>query len=36
MGPKKDIKEVINAIGIYENLDKYNPLNEKSFLKAIV
>ena len=34
IGPKKDIKEVINAIGIYENLDKYNPLNEKSFLKA--
>jgi len=34
IGPKKDIKEVLNAINIYENLDKYNPLNEKSFLKA--
>lgn len=34
IGPKKDIKEVLNAIDIYENLDKYNPLNEKSFLKA--
>ncbi len=34
VGPKKDIKEVLNAIDIYENLDSYNPLNEKSFLKA--
>ncbi|MCF6181305.1 Fic family protein [Lutibacter sp.] len=34
VGPKKDIKEVLNAIDIYENLDRYNPLNEKSFLKA--
>ena len=34
IGPKKDIKEVLNAIDIYENLEKYNPLNEKSFLKA--
>ncbi|MCF6167578.1 Fic family protein [Lutibacter sp.] len=34
IGPKKDIKEVLNAIDIYENLDKFNPLNEKSFLKA--
>ena len=34
IGPNKDIKEVLNAIDIYENLDKYNPLNEKSFLKA--
>jgi len=34
IGPNKDIKEVLNAIEIYENLDKYNPLNEKSFLKA--
>ena len=34
IGPKKDIREVLNAIDIYENLDKYNPLNEKSFLKA--
>jgi len=34
IGPKKDIKEVLNAIDIYENIEKYNPLNEKSFLKA--
>jgi Fic family protein len=34
IGPKKDIKEVLNAIDIYENLDRYNSLNEKSFLKA--
>ena len=34
IGPKKDVVEVINAIKIYENLDKYNPSDEKSFLKA--
>jgi len=34
IGPKKDIKEVLNAIDIYEKLENYNPLNEKSFLKA--
>jgi Fic family protein len=34
IGPKKDIVEVLNAIDIYENLEKYNPKNEKSFLKA--
>lgn len=34
IGPQKDVKEVINAIEIYENLVKYNPLSEKSFLKA--
>ncbi|MDV7187099.1 Fic family protein [Lutibacter sp. TH_r2] len=34
IGPKKDIKEVLNAIDIYENLEKYNPLSEKSFLIA--
>ena len=34
IGPQKDIKEVINAIEIYEKLEKYNPLSEKSFLKA--
>jgi cell filamentation protein, protein adenylyltransferase len=34
IGPKKDIKEVLNAIDIYENLEKYNPFNEKSFLNA--
>jgi len=36
IGPKKDIKEVLNAINIYENLDKYNPLNEKSFFKKLI
>jgi Fic family protein len=34
IGPKKDVVEVLNAIEIYENLKKYNPRNEKSFLKA--
>ncbi len=34
IGPKKDVLEVLNAIDIYENLEKYNPKNEKSFLKA--
>ncbi|QXP74654.1 Fic family protein [Tenacibaculum sp. AHE15PA] len=34
IGPKKDVIEVLNAIKIYENLDDYNPSNEKSFLKA--
>ncbi|KUO66729.1 MAG: cell filamentation protein Fic [Lutibacter sp. BRH_c52] len=34
IGPQKDIKEVLNAIEIYENLEKFNPYNEKSFLKA--
>lgn len=34
IGPKKDITEVLNAIKIYKNLEKYNPANEKSFLKA--
>ena len=34
IGPKKDVIEVLNAINIYENLDQYNPYNEKSFLKA--
>ncbi len=34
IGPKKDVIEVLNAIKIYENLQDYNPLNEKSFLKA--
>jgi Fic family protein len=33
-GPKKDILEVLNAIEIYENLEAYNPSNEKSFVKA--
>ncbi|MCH8546936.1 MAG: Fic family protein [Cryomorphaceae bacterium] len=34
IGPKKDVLEVLNAIKIYENLEDYNPFNEKSFLKA--
>ncbi|NIK91655.1 Fic family protein [Mangrovimonas sp. CR14] len=34
IGPKKDVIEVLNAIKIYENLEAYNPSNEKSFLKA--
>ena len=34
VGPKKDIKEVLNAIDIYENLDSFSPSSEKSFLKA--
>ncbi|TDN89219.1 Fic family protein [Salegentibacter sp. 24] len=34
IGPKKDVKEVINAIEIYEHLDAYNAFDEKSFLKC--
>jgi len=34
LGPQKDIKEVLNAIDIYDNLDAFNPMSEKSFLKA--
>lgn len=34
LGPKKDVIEVLNAIEIYENLKKYNPKDEKSFLRA--
>jgi len=34
IGPQKDIEEVLNAIEIYENLEQFNPHNEKSFLKA--
>jgi len=34
IGPKKDVLEVLNAIEIYENLEEYNPNNQKSFLKA--
>lgn len=34
IGPKKDVLEVLNAIEIYENIEKYNPLSEKSFLKV--
>lgn len=34
IGPKKDVVEVLNAIEVYQNLGKYNPNNEQSFLKA--
>lgn len=34
IGPKKDVLEVLNAIKIYENLEKYKPNNEKAFLNA--
>ena len=34
IGPQKDIKEVLNAIEIYENLEKFNPYIEKHFLTA--
>ena len=34
IGPKKDIQEVLNAIDVYDNIANYNPLHEKSFLKA--
>jgi Fic family protein len=34
LGPAKDIKEVSNAIEVYERLNKLNPFIEKSFLSA--
>jgi len=34
VGPQKDILEVLNAIKVYEKLDKYYFLSEKAFLKA--
>ena len=34
IGPKNDVLEILNAIEFYENLDQYNPKDEKSFLKA--
>jgi Fic family protein len=34
VGPKKDILEVLNAIQVYESLEKYTFQSEKSFLKA--
>ena len=33
-GPKKDVKEVLNAIEIYENLKNYKAYEEKSFLEC--
>ena len=34
IGPEKDVKEVLNAIQVYDTLHKYDPYSEKSFLKA--
>jgi Fic family protein len=33
-GPAKDIKEVSNAIEVYQHLNKFNPFSEKSFFSA--
>ena len=34
IGPQKDVQEVLNAIQVYDALDKYNPFSEPSFLRA--
>lgn len=34
IGPEKDVLEVLNAIKVYENLDQYKFVSDKSFLKA--
>ncbi len=34
VGPKKDVIEVLNAIQVYENLEKYKPSDEATFFKA--
>lgn len=34
LGPEKDIREVLNAISIYDNLDKYDPNSISDFLQA--
>lgn len=34
MGPEKDIKEVLNALKVYEQINKFNSTNEKDFLNA--
>ena len=34
VGPKKDIQEVLNAIKVYDNLNRLKFYSEKSFLKA--
>ena len=34
LGPAKDIKEVTNAIKVYDELNSINPFNEKAFLAA--
>ncbi len=34
LGPQKDIREVLNAIDVYEELPNLNPTTTKSFLRA--
>jgi len=34
IGPQKDVKEVLNAISVYEQLSTFDSYSEKSFLKA--
>jgi Fic family protein len=34
IAPKQDIVEVLNADKVYENLEEFNPYDEKSFIKA--
>lgn len=34
IGPEKDVMEVLNAIKLYDNLEKYKFYSDKSFLKA--
>ena len=34
IGPEKDIKEVLNTIEVYNNIEKYKFHNEKDFIKA--
>lgn len=34
IGPKKDVLEVLNAIKVYEKIEKYKFSSDKSFLKA--
>jgi Fic family protein len=34
IGPQRDVKEVLNAITVYDQLLTFNCNNEKSFLKA--
>lgn len=33
-GPQKDIREVLNAIAVYDQLDDLDPFSQQSFLKA--
>ena len=34
IGPEKDVKEVLNAIKVYDHLHSFDPLAETSFLRA--